>query len=201
MEVPYFLASVILLASQIGRFSLEQYRGTTIVSVRRGNKVVIGGDGQVSQGNTVMKGNARKVRRLYKDQVIAGFAGGTADAFTLFERFEEQLEKHHGKLVRAAVELAKLWRTERSLRRLEALLVVADKEASLIITGNGDVIEPEDSIMAIGSGGSFALSSARALIQNTELDAKEIVEKSLTIAAEICVYTNQNHTIEELEID
>jgi ATP-dependent HslUV protease, peptidase subunit HslV len=201
VEVPYFLASVILLASQIGRFSLEQYRGTTIVSVRRGNKVVIGGDGQVSQGNTVMKGNARKVRRLYKDQVIAGFAGGTADAFTLFERFEEQLEKHHGKLVRAAVELAKLWRTERSLRRLEALLVVADKEASLIITGNGDVIEPEDSIMAIGSGGSFALSSARALIQNTELDAKEIVEKSLTIAAEICVYTNQNHTIEELEID
>ena len=180
---------------------MEQYRGTTIVSVRRGNKVVIGGDGQVSQGNTVMKGNARKVRRLYKDQVLAGFAGGTADAFTLFERFEEQLEKHHGKLVRAAVELAKLWRTERSLRRLEALLVVADKEASLIITGNGDVIEPEDSIMAIGSGGSFALSAARALIQNTELEAKEIVEKSLTIAADICVYTNQTHTIEELEFD
>ncbi len=178
---------------------MEQYRGTTIVSVRRGNKVVIGGDGQVSQGNTVMKGNARKVRRLYKDQVIAGFAGGTADAFTLFERFEEQLEKHHGKLVRAAVELAKLWRTERSLRRLEALLVVADKEASLIITGNGDVIEPEDSIMAIGSGGSYALSAARALMQNTDLDAKLVVEKSLTIAAEICVYTNLNHTIEELE--
>ena len=143
---------------------MEQYRGTTIVSVRRGNKVVIGGDGQVSQGNTVMKGNARKVRRLYNEQVLAGFAGGTADAFTLFERFEEQLEKHHGKLVRAAVELAKLWRTERSLRRLEALLVVADKESSLIITGNGDVIEPEDSIMAIGSGGPFALSSARALV-------------------------------------
>ena len=178
---------------------MEQYRGTTIVSVRRGNKVVIGGDGQVSQGSTVMKGNARKVRRLYKDQVIAGFAGGTADAFTLFERFEEQLEKHHGKLVRAAVELAKLWRTERSLRRLEALLVVADKEASLIITGNGDVIEPEDSIMAIGSGGSFALSAARALVQNTDLDAKQVVEKSLTIAAEICVYTNLHHTIEELE--
>jgi len=180
---------------------LEQYRGTTIVSVRRGNKVVIGGDGQVSQGNTVMKRNARKVRRLYKDQVLAGFAGGTADAFTLFERFEEQLEKHQGKLVKAAVELAKLWRTERALRRLEALLVVADKESSLIITGNGDVIEPEDSIMAIGSGGSFALSAARALLQNTEMDAKGIVEKSLTIAADICVYTNQSHTIEELEID
>jgi len=192
---------MILLASRLGRFSLEQYRGTTIVSVRRGNKVVIGGDGQVSQGNTVMKGNARKVRRLYNEQVLAGFAGGTADAFTLFERFEEQLEKHHGKLVRAAVELAKLWRTERSLRRLEALLVVADKESSLIITGNGDVIEPEDSIMAIGSGGPFALSSARALVQNTELDAKAIVEKSLAIAADICVYTNQTHTIEELKID
>lgn len=178
---------------------MEQYRGTTIVSVRRDNKVVIGGDGQVSQGNTVMKGNARKVRRLYKEQVIAGFAGGTADAFTLFERFEEQLEKHHGKLVRAAVELAKLWRTERSLRRLEALLVVADKESSLIITGNGDVIEPEDSIMAIGSGGPFAQSAARALLQNTELDARQIVEKSLTIAADICVYTNHNHTVEELD--
>ncbi len=179
---------------------MDQYRGTTIVSVRRDNKVVIGGDGQVSQGNTVMKGNARKVRRLYKDQVIAGFAGGTADAFTLFERFEEQLEKHHGKLVRAAVELAKLWRTERSLRRLEALLVVADKESSLIITGNGDVIEPEDSIMAIGSGGPFAQSAAKALLQNSELDARQIVEKSLTIAADICVYTNHHHTFEELEI-
>jgi ATP-dependent HslUV protease subunit HslV len=178
---------------------LDQFRGTTIVSVRRGDKVVIGGDGQVSQGNTVLKGNARKVRRLYKDQVLAGFAGGTADAFTLFERFEEQLEKHSGKLTRAAVELAKMWRTERSLRRLEALLVVADKEASLIITGNGDVIEPEDSIMAIGSGGSFALSAARALVQNTDLDARSIVEKSLTIAGDICVYTNLNHTIEELD--
>jgi len=178
---------------------VEQYRGTTIVSVRRDNKVVIGGDGQVSQGDTVMKGNARKVRRLYKDKVIAGFAGGTADAFTLFERFEEQLEKHHGKLVRAAVELAKLWRTERSLRRLEALLLVANEESSLIITGNGDVIEPEDSIMAIGSGGPYALSAARALIQNTELDAREIVTRSLTIAADICVYTNHNHTVEELE--
>lgn len=177
---------------------MEQFRGTTIVSVRRDNKVVIGGDGQVSQGNTVLKGNARKVRRLYKDQVIAGFAGGTADAFTLFERFEEQLEKHHGKLVRAAVELAKLWRTERSLRRLEALLVVADKEASLIITGNGDVIEPEDSIMAIGSGGPFAQSAARALFQNTDLSARDIVDKSLTIAGDICVYTNHHHTVEEL---
>jgi ATP-dependent HslUV protease subunit HslV len=178
---------------------LEQYDGTTIVSVRRGNKVVVGGDGQVSQGNTVMKGNARKVRRLYKDQVIAGFAGGTADAFTLFERFEEQLEKHQGKLVRASVELAKLWRTERSLRRLEALLIVADKDASLIITGNGDVIEPEEGIMAIGSGGTFAMAAARALLHNTDLDAEDIVRKSLTIAADICVYTNHNHTIEELE--
>lgn len=177
---------------------MEQFRGTTIVSVRRDNKVVIGGDGQVSQGNTVLKGNARKVRRLYKDQVIAGFAGGTADAFTLFERFEEQLEKHHGKLVRASVELAKLWRTERALRRLEALLVVADREASLIITGNGDVIEPEDSIMAIGSGGPFAQAAALALVQNTKLDARQIVEKSLNIAGEICVYTNHNLTIEEL---
>lgn len=160
--------------------------------------MVIGGDGQVSQGNTVLKGNARKVRRLYKDQVVAGFAGGTADAFALFERFEEQLEKHHGKLVRAAVELAKLWRTERSLRRLEAVLVVADKEFSLMITGNGDVIEPEDCIMAIGSGGPYALSAARALLQNTNLDARQIVEKSLTIAGDICVFTNHNHTIEEL---
>jgi ATP-dependent HslUV protease subunit HslV len=179
---------------------LEQYQGTTIVSVRRENKVVIGGDGQVSQGNTIMKGNACKVRRLYKDQVVAGFAGGTADAFTLFERFEEQLEKHRGKLVRSAVELAKLWRTERALRRLEALLVVADKESSLVVTGNGDVIEPDDSIMAIGSGGPFALAASRALIKNTNLDARVIVEKSLAIAADICVYTNMNFTIEELNI-
>lgn len=179
---------------------MEQYRGTTIVSVRRDDKVVIGGDGQVSQGNTVLKGNARKVRRLYHDKVIAGFAGGTADAFTLFERFEEQLEKHRGKLTRAAVELAKLWRTERALRRLEALLVVADSEASLIISGNGDVIEPEDSIMAIGSGGPYALSAARALHRHTELDARTIVEQSLQIAGDICVYTNQNHTIEELTL-
>jgi ATP-dependent HslUV protease subunit HslV len=179
---------------------MNQLHGTTIVSVRRGNTVVIGGDGQVTQGQTVMKGNARKVRRLYRDQVLAGFAGGTADAFTLFERFEEQLEKHHGKLTRAAVELAKLWRTERALRRLEALLLVADREASLIITGNGDVIEPEDSLMAIGSGGSYAQAAARALLDNTELDARAIVEKSLNIAADICVYTNHNLTIEELTI-
>ncbi|MDR0779282.1 MAG: ATP-dependent protease subunit HslV [Pseudomonadales bacterium] len=177
---------------------MEQLHGTTIVSIRRNGKVVIGGDGQVTQGNTVMKGNARKVRRLYREQVLAGFAGGTADAFTLFERFEEQLEKHQGKLVRAAVELAKLWRTERALRRLEALLLVADKESSLIITGNGDVIEPEDSLMAIGSGGSYAQAAARALLDNTALDARSIVEKSLNIAADICVYTNHRLTIEEL---
>ena len=178
---------------------MDQYRGTTILSVRRNGQVVVGGDGQVSQGNTVMKSNARKVRRLYNDKVIAGFAGGTADAFTLFERFEEQLDKHSGKLTRAAVELAKLWRTERALRRLEALLVVADKDTSLIITGNGDVIEPEDSLMAIGSGGSFAQSAARALLDNSELSAREIVEKSLNIAADICVYTNHNLTIEVLD--
>ena len=180
---------------------MQQYDGTTIVSVRRNNSVAIGGDGQVSQGNTIMKGNAKKVRLLYRDQVLAGFAGGTADAFTLFEKFEEQLEKYNGKLVRSAVELAKLWRTERSLRRLEALLVVADKESSLVITGNGDVIEPEDSIMAIGSGGSYALSAARALALNTELNARDIVKKSLEIAAGICVYTNEVYTIKELKID
>jgi len=178
---------------------MDQFRGTTILSVRRLGQVVIGGDGQVSQGNTVMKGNARKVRRLYNDKVIAGFAGGTADAFTLFERFEEQLEKHSGKLTRAAVELAKLWRTERALRRLEALLVVADAETSLIITGNGDVIEPEDSLMAIGSGGPYAQSAARALLDSTDLDANSIVERSLNIAADICVYTNHNLTIEVLD--
>ena len=159
---------------------------------------MIGGDGQVSMGNTVMKGNARKVRRLYKDQVIAGFAGGTADAFTLFERFEGQLEKHHGHLVRAAVELAKDWRTDRALRKLEALLAVADKEASLIVTGNGDVIEPENGIMAIGSGGPFAQSAASALTDNTDLSARDIVEKSLAIAADICIYTNHERTIEEI---
>ena len=178
---------------------MEQLHGTTILSVRRNNSVVIGGDGQVTQGQTIMKGNARKVRRLYRDQVLAGFAGGTADAFTLFERFEEQLEKHHGKLTRAAVELAKLWRSDRALRRLEALLLVADRDASLIITGNGDVIEPEDSLMAIGSGGAFAQAAAKALLANTELDARSIVEKGLTIAGDICVYTNHHLTIEELK--
>lgn len=178
---------------------MEQYRGTTILSVRRNGKVVIGGDGQVSLGNTIMKGNARKVRRLYNDQVIAGFAGGTADAFTLFERFEAKLESHGGKLMRAAVELAKDWRTDRALRKLEALLAVADKEHSLVITGNGDVIQPEDDLIAIGSGGAFAQSAAKALLQKTELDAREIVETGLTIAGDICIYTNHNQTIEELE--
>ncbi len=178
---------------------MEQYRGTTILSVRRGDKVVIGDDGQVSMGNTVMKGNARKVRRLYRDRVLAGFAGGTADAFTLFELFEAQLEKHQGHLTRAAVELAKAWRTERALRRLEALLAVADKETSLIITGNGDVIEPEDNLIAIGSGGPFAQAAARAMLDTTELPARDIVEKGLGIAADICIYTNHNRVIEELD--
>jgi ATP-dependent HslUV protease subunit HslV len=178
---------------------LEQYRGTTILSVRRNGQVVIGGDGQVTMGNTVMKGNARKVRRLYNGEVIAGFAGGTADAFTLFELFEAQLEKYQGQLTRAAVELAKMWRTERSLRQLEALLAVADKTTSLVITGNGDVIEPEDNMIAIGSGGPFAQSAARALMDNTELSAREIVDKSLNIAGDICIYTNHNRTIEELD--
>jgi len=177
---------------------VEQFRGTTILSVRRNGKVVIGGDGQVTMGNTVMKGNARKVRRLYKDKVLAGFAGGTADAFTLFERFEGKLEKHQGNLVRSAVEMAKDWRTDRALRKLDALLAVADESASLIITGNGDVIEPEDNLIAIGSGGPFAQSAAKALLQNTELDALEIVKKSLSIAGDICIYTNHHQTIEEL---
>jgi len=168
---------------------------TTIVSVRRGNQVAMGGDGQVSLGNTIMKGNARKVRRLYNDRVIAGFAGGTADAFTLFERFEAQLEKHSGQLVRAAVELAKDWRTDRALRRLEAILAVADEHASLIITGNGDVIEPEGSLIATGSGGPFAQAAAKALLENTELSAEDIVRKSLHIAGDICVFTNQEQTV------
>jgi len=178
---------------------MQQYHGTTILSVRRDNKVVIGGDGQVSFGDTVMKGNARKVRRLYDNNVIAGFAGGTADAFTLFEYFEAKMQKHSGNLVRAAVELAKDWRTDRTLRRLEALLAVADREVSLIISGNGDVIEPEQGVIAIGSGGNYALSAARALLNNTELDARSIAEKSLNIAADICIYTNHNLLIEELE--
>lgn len=180
---------------------MESFKGTTILSVRRNGKVVIGGDGQVSLGNTVMKGNARKVRRLYREQVIAGFAGATADAFTLFERFEGKLEEHHGNLTRAAVELAKDWRTERSLRRLEALLCVANKKTSLIISGTGDVIEPENSLMAIGSGGSFAQAAARALRDNTELSARDIVEKGLNIAADICIYTNHNIILEELDIE
>ena len=180
---------------------MEQYRGTTIISVRRGNQVVIGGDGQVSLGDTIMKGNARKVRRLYHDKVIAGFAGGTADAFTLFERFEGKLEKHQGNLTRSAVELAKDWRTDRMLRRLEALLAVADHETSLIISGNGDVIEPEHDLIAIGSGGGYAQSAAMALLKNTDMDARSIVAASLSIAASICVYTNDHLTIEELTSD
>ncbi len=173
---------------------------TTIVSVRRNNKVVIAGDGQVSLGNTVMKGNARKVRRLYNNKVLAGFAGGTADAFTLFERFESKLQMHQGHLTKAAVELAKDWRSDRALRRLEAILAVADETASLIITGNGDVLQPEHDLIAIGSGGNFAQAAAIALLENTDLDAREIAEKALTIAGDICVFTNHHHTIEELEI-
>ncbi|GLX83440.1 ATP-dependent protease subunit HslV [Thalassotalea eurytherma] len=171
---------------------------TTIVSVRRNGKVAIGGDGQVSLGNTVMKGNAKKVRRLYHDKVLAGFAGGTADAFTLFERFESKLEMHQGHLTKAAVELAKDWRSDRALRKLEALLAVADEETSLIITGNGDIVQPEHDLIAIGSGGNYAQASALALLENTDLGAKDIVEKSLKIAGDICVFTNQHHTIDEL---
>ncbi len=173
--------------------------GTTILSVRRGNAVVIGGDGQVSLGNTVMKGNAVKVRRLYKDRVLVGFAGATADAFTLFERFEAQLEKHNGQLVRSAVEMAKDWRTDRMLRKLEAMMIVANEEASLIISGTGDVIDTQDDLLAIGSGGSYAQAAARALFDNTDLSARDVVEKSLNIAGDICIYTNQNLTIEEIQ--
>ncbi|KAA8982526.1 MAG: ATP-dependent protease subunit HslV [Halospina sp.] len=172
---------------------------TTILSVRRDGEVAMGGDGQVSLGNTVMKGNARKVRRLYNDRVLAGFAGGTADAFTLFERFEAQLEKYQGNLTRAAVELAKDWRTDRALRRLEAMLAVADAETSLIITGNGDVVEPEESLIAMGSGGPYAQAAARAMLENTQLTAREITEKGLDIAADICVYTNHNRALEVIE--
>lgn len=172
---------------------------TTIVSVRRNNKVVIAGDGQVSLGNTVMKGNARKVRRLYNNKVLAGFAGGTADAFTLFERFESKLQMHQGHLTKAAVELAKDWRSDRALRKLEALLAVADETASLIITGNGDVVQPENDLIAIGSGGAYAQAAATALLENTDLDAREIAEKALNIAGDICVFTNHQHTVEELE--
>ena len=177
---------------------MQQFEGTTVLSVRRGRSVVIGGDGQVSLGNTILKANARKVRRLYDYRIIAGFAGGTADAFTLFERFEGKLEKHQGNLIRSAVELAKDWRMDRMLRRLEAMLCVADTTTSLVISGNGDVIEPEDNIMAIGSGGAYAQAAAQALLRNTDLDARTIVEKSLQIAAGICIYTNDSLTLEEL---
>ena len=175
------------------------FHGTTILSVRRGNKVALGGDGQVTLGNVVVKASARKVRRLYSDRIIAGFAGGTADAFTLFERFEAKLEKHHGNLTRSAVELAKDWRTDRMLRRLEAMLAVADRETSLIITGNGDVLEPEFGLIAIGSGGAYAQAAARALLDHTDLAPADIVKKALTIAGDLCIYTNQQHTIETIE--
>ena len=178
---------------------MEQYHGTTILSVRRGRHVALGGDGQVTLGHIVIKASARKVRKLYQDRILAGFAGGTADAFTLFERFEAKLEKHQGNLVRSAVELAKDWRSDRALRRLEAMLAVADLDNSLIITGNGDVLEPEQGIVAIGSGGAYAQSAARALIENTELSPEDVVKKSLTIAGDLCIYTNQCHTIEVLK--
>ena len=177
---------------------MDSYHGTTILSVRRGREVALGGDGQVTLGNVVVKASARKVRRLYRDQVLAGFAGATADAFTLFERFEAKLEKHQGQLARAAIELTKDWRTDRVLRRLEAMLAVADRDCSLIITGNGDVLEPEHGIVAIGSGGAYAQAAARALVEHTALSAEEVVRKSLGIAGDLCVYTNQNHTIEVL---
>ena len=178
---------------------MEQFHGTTIMSVRRDGKVALGGDGQVTLGNVVVKASARKVRRLYQDRILAGFAGGTADAFTLFERFEAKLDKHQENLLRSAVELAKDWRTDRMLRRLEAMLAVADREASLIITGMGDVIEPELGLVAIGSGGPYAQAAARALLENTKLDAESIVRKSLSIAADLCIYTNQNQVVEVLE--
>ncbi len=177
---------------------MEQFRGTTILAVRRGDRVAVGCDGQVTLGNTVMKGNARKVRRLFHDRVLAGFAGGTADAFTLFERFEGQLDKHRGNLTRAAVEMAKDWRSDRALRRLEALLVVADAEGLLMLSGNGDVIEPESDLIAIGSGGPYAQAAAAALLAHSELSAREIVEQALGIAGDICIYTNRQLTIEEL---
>jgi len=178
---------------------MESFHGTTIVSVRRGGQVALGGDGQVTLGNIVIKQGARKVRRLFQDRILAGFAGATADAFTLFERFEAKLDKHQGNLVRSAVELAKDWRTDRILRRLEAMLAVADREASLIITGNGDVLEPEGGLISIGSGGPYAHAAAKALLDNTELPPVEIVKKALTIAGDICIYTNQSHTIESLD--
>ena len=178
---------------------MEQFHGTTIVSARRGNRVALGGDGQVTFGNIVLKASARKVRRLYEDKILAGFAGGTADAFTLFERFEAKLSKHQGHLLRSAVELAKDWRTDRMLRRLEAMLVVCDTQSSLIISGNGDVLEPEQWLVAIGSGGPYAQAAARALLENTPMPPEDIVKKALTIAGDLCIYTNQQHTIEILE--
>jgi ATP-dependent HslUV protease, peptidase subunit HslV len=178
---------------------MEQFHGTTILTVRRGASVALGGDGQVTLGNVVVKGSARKVRRLFQNKILAGFAGGTADAFTLFDRFEAKLEKHQGNLLRSAVELAKDWRSDRVLRRLEAMLLVADRDSTLIITGNGDVLEPEAGIGAIGSGGTFAQSAAVALIENTDLSPAEVVKKSLTIAGDLCIYTNQSHIIETLE--
>ena len=178
---------------------IEQFHGTTILAVRRGDKVAMGGDGQVTLGNIIVKATARKVRRLYKDQVLAGFAGATADAFTLFERFESKLDKHQGHLMRSAIELAKDWRTDRILRRLEAMLTVADRTSSLVITGTGDVLEPELGLLAIGSGGAYAQAAAIALLQHTELTPADIVKKSLTIAGDLCIYTNQNHTIETLD--
>jgi ATP-dependent HslUV protease subunit HslV len=178
---------------------MEQFHGTTILCVRRGKQVALGGDGQVTLGNIVMKGTARKVRKVYQGKVLVGFAGGTADAFTLLDRFEGKLEKHQGNLLRASVELAKDWRTDRVLRRLEAMLLVADAESTLVITGNGDVLEPEDGVGAIGSGGTYAQSAAKALVENTELSPSEVVKKSLTIAGELCIYTNMNHIIETLD--
>lgn len=178
---------------------METFHGTTIVSARRGSQVALGGDGQVTLGNIVVKQSARKVRRLYQDRILAGFAGATADAFTLFERFEAKLDKHQGNLVRSAVELAKDWRTDRILRRLEAMLAVADRESSLILTGNGDVLEPEAGLISIGSGGPYAHAAAKALLDNTDLAPNDIVKKALTIAGDLCIYTNQSHTIESLD--
>jgi ATP-dependent HslUV protease subunit HslV len=195
LQPPFSLSQAHVLSGII----MEQYHGTTILSVRRGNQVAMGGDGQVTLGNVVVKATARKVRRLYNGQILAGFAGGTADAFTLFERFEAKLEKHQGHLLKSAVELAKDWRTDRMLRRLEAMLTVADKESSLIITGNGDVLEPEYGLLAIGSGGAYAQAAARALLDHTDLSPAEIVKQALVIAGDICIYTNQSHVIETLE--
>jgi len=192
-------AAICAVGLKESHYFMEQYHGTTILSVRKGKQVALGGDGQVTLGNIVIKASARKIRRLYNERILAGFAGGTADAFTLFERFEAKLEKHQGNLLRSAVELAKDWRTDRMLRRLEAMLAVADRDNSLVITGNGDVLEPELGIVAIGSGGPYAQAAARGLLENTELSPAEIVKKSLAIAGDLCIYTNQNHIIETLD--